>query len=251
MDRVAVKKALVDSHREARRRAREHEARAKDAREAATHEEAKPENDKDTRALEASYCRRAGGVRELEGLIKMANGMELFDFEGEGDPGVRRRHARRRGRGPHDVLRRPPIGGGILLANGGPRRRSSRRPRRSDGAARQVAGDVIEMRAQTLRGPGPLREMTIFEVVASPRDGEETRTLRALLPPHRRLVPPLPVRRPVHRPSLAKGQRRRRLERERRQRVRSRRGGRGPSTLQGEDVVVCLRATSSRSRTRR
>jgi transcription elongation GreA/GreB family factor len=40
----------------------------KDAREAATHEEAKPENDKDTRALEASYLARgqAERVRDME-----------------------------------------------------------------------------------------------------------------------------------------------------------------------------------------
>ncbi len=57
---------------------------AKDAREAATHEEAKPENDKDTRALEASYL--AGGqaarVRDLEGSIKAIASMALLDLSG-------------------------------------------------------------------------------------------------------------------------------------------------------------------------
>jgi transcription elongation GreA/GreB family factor len=44
--------------------AREHAYRA--AREAATHEEAKPENDKDTRALEQSYLARGEALRVEE-----------------------------------------------------------------------------------------------------------------------------------------------------------------------------------------
>jgi len=44
---------------------------AADAREAATHDDAKPENDKDTRALEASYLAgaQAARVEELKGNI--------------------------------------------------------------------------------------------------------------------------------------------------------------------------------------
>jgi len=55
---------------------------AKDAREAATHEEAKPENDKDTRALEASYLAgaQAARVREIEGAIKAISTMALLDL---------------------------------------------------------------------------------------------------------------------------------------------------------------------------
>ncbi len=58
---------------------------AKDAREAATHEEAKPENDKDTRALEASYLAgaQAARVRDLEVAIKTITGMPLLDLEGK------------------------------------------------------------------------------------------------------------------------------------------------------------------------
>ena len=58
---------------------------ARQAREAATHEESKPENDKDTRALEASYLAgaQAARARELEGAIKAVKGMPLLDF-GEG-----------------------------------------------------------------------------------------------------------------------------------------------------------------------
>jgi len=53
-----------------------------DARQAATHEEAKPENDKDTRALEASYLAagQAARVAELELAAKVLSGMELLTF---------------------------------------------------------------------------------------------------------------------------------------------------------------------------
>ena len=55
---------------------------AYDAADAATHAEAKPENDKDTRALEASYLAagQAERVRELESAQKLLVGMELRDI---------------------------------------------------------------------------------------------------------------------------------------------------------------------------
>src|SRR5690606_36144833 len=57
---------------------------AKDARDAATHEEAKPENDKDTRALEASYLAgaQAARVRELEVAMRAIGSMPLLDLAG-------------------------------------------------------------------------------------------------------------------------------------------------------------------------
>src|SRR6478609_990004 len=82
-DRKAVKRALVDAllakleeELATMRRA------AKDARDAATHEEAKPENDKDTRALEASYLAgaQAARVRDIEGAIKSVGSMPLLDL---------------------------------------------------------------------------------------------------------------------------------------------------------------------------
>jgi len=50
-----------------------------DARRAATHEEARPENDKDTRALEASYLAagQAARVAELQLASKVLGGLEL------------------------------------------------------------------------------------------------------------------------------------------------------------------------------
>jgi transcription elongation GreA/GreB family factor len=52
------------------------------AREGATHEEAKPENDKDTRALEASYLARgqAKRIEELRAGLTDVTGMPLRDF---------------------------------------------------------------------------------------------------------------------------------------------------------------------------
>lgn len=58
---------------------------AKTAADAATHEEAKPENDKDTRALEASYLAagQAARVRELETAVKMIRTLPLRALEGD------------------------------------------------------------------------------------------------------------------------------------------------------------------------
>lgn len=55
------------------------------SREAATHEEAKPENDKDTRAIEASYLAgaQAERVRDLVRIASALRVLELKDF-GEG-----------------------------------------------------------------------------------------------------------------------------------------------------------------------
>jgi transcription elongation GreA/GreB family factor len=61
-------------------------AAAKSTKEAATHEEAKPENDKDTRAIEASYLAGAQGerVRELERTLAVLEALPTRDL-GEED----------------------------------------------------------------------------------------------------------------------------------------------------------------------
>src|SRR5919199_112944 len=58
---------------------------AQDAREAATHEEAKPENDKDTRAIEAAYLAgaQAERVRDLERTSAMLASLDLRPFRAE------------------------------------------------------------------------------------------------------------------------------------------------------------------------
>ncbi|MGZ3424591.1 MAG: GreA/GreB family elongation factor, partial [Polyangiales bacterium] len=55
---------------------------ALDAAEAATHEENKPENDKDMRSTEASYLARgqAARVQELERAHALLGAMDLRDF---------------------------------------------------------------------------------------------------------------------------------------------------------------------------
>ena len=56
---------------------------ALDAAEGATHEEAKPENDKDTRAIEASYLAagQAERFRQLEASLKMLENLELLELK--------------------------------------------------------------------------------------------------------------------------------------------------------------------------
>jgi len=51
----------------------------------ATHEENKPENDKDTRALEQSYLARGQAQRvvELQGAVNQLKALELRDFSGQ------------------------------------------------------------------------------------------------------------------------------------------------------------------------
>ncbi|MEZ4372711.1 MAG: GreA/GreB family elongation factor [Polyangiaceae bacterium] len=56
---------------------------ANTTREGAVHEEAKPENDKDTRALEQSYLARGQALRvvETEAAVGRLRFMELHDFD--------------------------------------------------------------------------------------------------------------------------------------------------------------------------
>lgn len=140
---------------------------AKDAREAATHEEAKPENDKDTRALEASYLAgaQAARVRDLEGAIKAISSMPLLMLDGgpiqssavvtvEDEDGER------------TAFLLAPFGGGLTLAAPAASVQVVT-PQSPRGRALlgKSEGDVIEVRASDVRGrPGPPRELTIVEV---------------------------------------------------------------------------------------
>ena len=74
---VAKVAAHVDGEIETMRKA------ALDAAEGATHAEAKPENDKDTRALEASYLAagQAARFRELMAARKQLDGLELLELK--------------------------------------------------------------------------------------------------------------------------------------------------------------------------
>lgn len=77
------KKAVLEKIRDAlKREMATLEQSARSAREGATHEEAKPEDDKDTRALEASYLAgaQAGRLRALETMVRSLEFFELREF---------------------------------------------------------------------------------------------------------------------------------------------------------------------------
>jgi len=138
---------------------------AYDAAQAATHEEAKPENDKDTRALEASYLAagQAERVRALETAAKVLAGLELKDIGKttpicasavitlEDDEGTR------------TVFFMSPHGGGVRLELDGAPPASVQvvTPQSPLGKALlgRTHGETIE-----LRGKSGLREMTIVDV---------------------------------------------------------------------------------------
>lgn len=82
------KHEIVEKLREAlRREVAVLDKSARSAREGATHEEAKPEDDKDTRALEASYLAgaQAGRLRALETMVRSLEFFEVREFRPE-DP---------------------------------------------------------------------------------------------------------------------------------------------------------------------
>ena len=87
-------------------------------REGATHEEAKPENDKDTRALEQSYLARGQATRieELRASIAGVTAMPLKDFEAR--PAALGAVVTVDEDGEESTLLLAPGGGGARLAGG-------------------------------------------------------------------------------------------------------------------------------------
>ena len=135
---------------------------AYDAAEAATHAEAKPENDKDTRALEASYLAagQASRVGALENALKLLVGLELKDIGKatpicasavitlEDDDGAK------------TMFFMSPHGGGVRLdLDGGSIQVVTPQSPLGKALLGRLHGDVIE-----LRGKSGLREMTIVDV---------------------------------------------------------------------------------------
>jgi transcription elongation GreA/GreB family factor len=86
--------------------------------EAATHEEAKPENDKDTRALEQSYLARgqAARVDELRAAVADASALVARDFAGR--PAAVGALVVIDEDGKRSALFLAPAGGGTYLADG-------------------------------------------------------------------------------------------------------------------------------------
>jgi hypothetical protein len=91
----------------------------KAAREGATHEEAKPENDKDTRALEASYLARGEALRveELRASLAEVQSMTLRAVR-EGEPAALGALVLAEEDGAPLILWLAPHGGGNRLADG-------------------------------------------------------------------------------------------------------------------------------------
>lgn len=136
---------------------------AYDAAEAATHAEAKPENDKDTRALEASYLAagQAERVRELELAAKLLAGVELKDI-GEATPICASAVITlENDDGARNVFFMSPHGGGVKLELDGVSIQVVT-PQSPLGKALlgRLLGDVIELRGKANR----LREMSIVDV---------------------------------------------------------------------------------------
>lgn len=140
---------------------------AYDAAEAATHAEAKPENDKDTRALEASYLAagQAERVRELESALKLLVGLELRDIGPTTPICASAVITLEDDEGEHSMFFMSPHGGGVRLdlevEGGSPASVQVVTPQSPLGKALlgRLHGDVIE-----LRGKSGLREMTIVDV---------------------------------------------------------------------------------------
>jgi transcription elongation GreA/GreB family factor len=86
---------------------------------AATHEEAKPENDKDTRALEQSYLARGQAMRveELRSAVAQVRSLALRTF-GDGAPVAMGALVEIDEQGERASLFVAPYGGGSRLANG-------------------------------------------------------------------------------------------------------------------------------------
>jgi transcription elongation GreA/GreB family factor len=136
---------------------------ADDARSAATHEEAKPENDKDTRALEASYLAgaQAARVRDLEGAIKAIGQLDLLDLSHAGSAIQSSAVVVLEDEdGARTTFFLAPVGGGTTVSDGVT---SAQVVTPQSPLGRMLLGrtkgDVIEM-----RGKAGLREMTILEV---------------------------------------------------------------------------------------
>ena len=137
---------------------------AYDAAQAATHEEAKPENDKDTRALEASYLAagQAERVRALETAATVLAGLELKDIGKTTPICASAVITLEDDEGTQTLFFMSPHGGGVRLELASPPASVQVvTPQSPLGKALlgRLHGDVIE-----LRGKSGLREMSIVDV---------------------------------------------------------------------------------------
>ncbi len=93
----------------------------RDAQEGATHEEARPEGDKDTRAVEASYVARglAQRVADLQQAASLLANMIVRRFAGDDGVAVSALVTCEDGEGAESVYFVAPAGGGVKLELGG------------------------------------------------------------------------------------------------------------------------------------
>lgn len=137
---------------------------AADARQAATHEEAKPENDKDTRALEASYLAgaQAARAREIEGAIKAIGAMPLLDLaDGKAIQSSAVVTLEDEDEAQTTFFLAPFGGGAALEVPSLSAQVVTPQSPRGQALLGRREGDVIEVRGTR---PGPPRELTIVEV---------------------------------------------------------------------------------------
>lgn len=132
------------------------------AREAATHEEAKPENDKDTRALEASYLAagQAERVRDLEMAVKTVSRLELLALDGGGPIQTSAVVVLEDEDEVKTTFFLAPYGGGTTLAvDGGSVQVITPKSPLGQALLGRAKNDGVELRVK-----GGLREMTVVDV---------------------------------------------------------------------------------------
>lgn len=131
----------------------------RETQQAATHEEAKPENDKDTRALEQSYLARGQAVR-VDGLragLAETHGMPVRAFA-EGQPAALGALVTAEEGDATLVLLLAPAGGGERLAGGAVQVVTTRSPL-GRAILGKRAGDDVEVPLA-----GKIRELSIVTV---------------------------------------------------------------------------------------
>lgn len=126
--------------------------------EGAFHEEAKPENDKDTRGLEQSYLARgqAQRVAELEAAVAAVSALALRTF-GPGDPAALSALVTLDDDGEPKRLFLAPAGGGSALAG------DVQVVTPSSPLGRAVLGKRVDDEVE-LRLPGKLRTLTVLAI---------------------------------------------------------------------------------------
>ena len=129
------------------------------AREAATHDEAKPENDKDTRALEQSYLARGEALRieEVTAALVEVKAMSIRAFRGD-ESATLGALVTTEEDGARTLLWLAPQGGGLRLGGGAVQVVTHRSP-----LGRAILGKKAGDECEVVLG-GRTRALTVVEV---------------------------------------------------------------------------------------